>query len=684
MEVQQLGLNLSDCPAGIDSACYRPPSWPPPADWVVAEDENGDPISRWGDEFWDFSLWAGKSFKLYFAGSRSGRSAPIRNAENQHVLRMLATWLIWGPRGARTWSALRNRFDLLRRIVALCDREGVLARELTRFPDLLKQVSQLFSGQKEQVRIIGELDRFLRAKDVLGWVLVDEGGIRRLSRTFAEAEGEDLEQTAYIPPRIWCYQVQRLQECLDDFLEHKQQVEDCFQFCLNAYAHNLGGLEAALVAKGVLHTLLPFCTQKRGAGKRNGHRFYGRFELTAQKFGISHLLEKWVKRKEQDIDIRSFSAYLTLIQLVGLSYIANFTLQRKEEMGALRADCLRWEQDPVVGRIAIICGGTTKTDPDDNALWPTSPCVELAVEAMTVVARLRVQCAASIPEVNCSPSDLANPYLLQTAYEPWGCTPDKPKPYSTRSVVPPYEAVVRRFPCLFDPEQIRITEDDLTKARMFTPNLSKDEKFKAGRTWPWAYHQLRRTGGINMFASGLLSDSSIQVIMKHMTLLQTVYYGRNHTRLRFSEEFEDLTTAARYEVIAKQIEGLVEERYVSPVDSQRKQEIVVNLIGAKDFKVLARAAEKGEVSFRETRLGGCTRTGTCDYGGIESVARCAGGDGDKPCRDAVFDKLKKPAVEKQLAGAEQRLQAAMPNSPRKEALLAEAQGLRNFLEVTRD
>jgi len=237
---------------------------------------------------------------------------------------------------------------------------------------------------------------------------------------------------------------------------------------------------------------------------------------------------------------------------------------------------------------------------------------------------------------------------------------------------------------LFDPEQIRITEDDLTKARMFTPNLSKDEKFKAGRTWPWAYHQLRRTGGINMFASGLLSDSSIQVIMKHMTLLQTVYYGRNHTRLRFSEEFEDLTTAARYEVIAKQIEGLVEERYVSPVDSQRKQEIVVNLIGAKDFKVLARAAEKGEVSFRETRLGGCTRTGTCDYGGIESVARCAGGDGDKPCRDAVFDKLKKPAVEKQLAGAEQRLQAAMPNSPRKEALLAEAQGLRNFLEVTRD
>ncbi|QWE94151.1 hypothetical protein [Cupriavidus sp. EM10] len=159
---------------------------------------------------------------------------------------------------------------------------------------------------------------------------------------------------------------------------------------------------------------------------------------------------------------------------------------------------------------------------------------------------------------------------------------------------------------------------------MFTPNLDKGGKFKVGETWPLAYHQLRRTGGINMFASGLLSDSSIQVIMKHLTLLQTRYYGQNHSRVRFNEDFESLTVTARYEVMARQIEALVKERYVSPLGDGRKREIVVNLVGNKEFNVLVKAGRNGEVSFRETRLGGCTKNGHCDYGGIESIVRCTG------------------------------------------------------------
>ena len=400
---------------------------------------------------------------------------------------------------------------------------------------------------------------------------------------------------------------------------------------------------------------------------------------------IQHLLRRWIKPQErQGLTIRSFGSFLTLVQVGAIAYIANFTLQRKEEAAELRADCLVWDNDPSVGRISIICGETTKTDPDSDARWPTSPSVEVAVKAASIVARIRMRCALAHPESACGEYDQNNPYLYHYSFDPWTSNSRGAKPYSTRPAMPSYDEFIRRFPLLFDKEELRIRQDELVLAKMFTPNLSKDGKFEIGEIWPLAFHQLRRTGAVNMFASGMLSDTSIQVVMKHLTVIQSYYYGNNYSRARFSVEVEGVTTAARYEVMAKQIESLTDERYVSPLGSDRKQEIIVNLVSDKDFKALVSAAKRGEVSFRETRLGGCTKRGACEYGGIESVARCAGGDGNKPCRDAIYDSSKRPGVERSLADVEERLRQAQAGSPRARALKAEAQGLRNFLNATND
>lgn len=682
--VHELGMNLSDIPVMPSSPCYRPPSWPPPADWVVSEDAKGNAISRWSDKFWDFSVWIGKSAKLDFAGGGHGRRAPPLGPQNQHLMRLIATWMIWGHRGERSWQTLKNRFLAVRRILVLCDREGILASDLRRYPRVFDQVPGLYPSAAQARDTIVCLDRLLRAKDHIGFTLIDEAGISNLSMAIAASDDgdDDVEQTAYIPPRIWAYQVSRLRECLDDFHKHRRQIEDCFEFCVEAYAHNYGTLEASLLTKSS-DPYLPFTEQgHKVPGARTGRQYHGRFELTAQRLGIAELLKRWVLPEKEGLSIKSLSTYVSLVQSAGLSYIANFTLQRKEEAGSLRADCLVWDEEPVLGRIAVICGETTKTDPDSDARWPTSPVVEVAVDAMKAVAKLRMRCAAANPEVNCSHADQANPYLFHSAFEPWS-TVRKWKPYSTRPEVHSYQQLIGRFPRLLDREQLRITEEDLAKARMFTPNLSKDGKFDVGEVWPLAYHQLRRTGGINMFASGLVSESSVQVTLKHLTLAQSLYYGRNYSRLRFSEDVQGLALSARYEVMGRQIQALVSDRYISPLGEQRKQEILVNLIGTKDFKALVKAGTNGEVSFRETRLGGCTKTGHCDYGGVESVARCAGGDGDKPCRDGLFDKLKKLSAERQLANVDERLREAQPDSPRARALQAEGQALRNYLDVIR-
>lgn len=661
--------------------CYRPPHWPPPRDWAVSMGPGDSVLSVWGSAEWNFSHWAGMTLVLDFAGGKHRCSKPLSH-ENQDALRLLTTWLIWGTRGAKSWNTVRLHFGYMRRIAVLCEEQDISMRDLARFPRVIKKIAELFLSTRERNDVLLLLDRLFRGVASVGFTQFGQIGLKDLAQGFLELPcADESEQTAYIPPRIWRYQNERLRVCLEDFLSHSTDVKDCYQFCVDAYIYNYGSLEEAMSVDKAKKGVPPFSSGEHTTGVK----YFGPFAETAASFGIAELIGSWIDLREGEVlDIKQFSGYLTLIQIVAIAYILNFTLQRREEAGDLRTDCLIWESDPLVGSVAIIRGETTKTDPDSDARWPTSPSVEIAVKAASVVARLRMRCAKAMPAMHITSSDIKNPFLHHRATDPWNGWSQGIKPYTVRPKVPSYNDLIKKSSKLFNKEELRITEEDIKVARMFTPNLNKAGKFVVGEPWPFAYHQLRRTGAINMFASGLLSNGSVQVIMKHLTLLQSSYYGRNFSKLRFSEDIEGITNAAKYEVMARQIEALMSERYVSPLGSDRKNEIVVNLVSDKDFKSLIKASKLGQVPFRETRLGGCAKRSHCDYGGIESIARCAGGDGEKPCRDAVFDKEKRASVLRTVEHLEDRLRITKPKSPRESALKNEIQGMRNFLDATRD
>jgi hypothetical protein len=680
--LSQLVFQIQDTQLSPNNRCYRPTEWPPSLDWVVSLDSSGNPLSRWEDDKWDFSAWVGNKFKLDFVGGDHKNSPPFIGAPNQQILRLLTTWMLWGPKGSKSWATLFRNFHLVRRVIAFCESEGVLASQLDRFPILLNKLHTLFA-HSDANSILLQFDRLQRHKDIIGTCVLGEAELAILVKSFKEnIEEVEVEQTAYIPPRIWQYQNVRLRECLEDFVKNQKNIEECYDFCVEAYIQNYGSVESAITAlsSGVDR---PFASPPSLKSNINStKKYHGSFINTAKEFDIDDLLSRWVSPKVKgSYGVTHLGSYLNLVQLVAVIYIANFTLQRKEEVSSLRSNCLTWEIDDSVGRFAIIHGVTTKTEQDDDAHWPTSPNVEIAVLAASAIVRMRMKYMSQVDVFMCSDEDKVNPYLFHYSYDPWSAGPKDVRPYSLRPRLPGYSQIVLRYPKLFALEVMRITEDDLVKARMFTPNLNKDGKFAVGEQWPIAFHQLRRTSAINMFASGLLSDSSIQMIMKHLTLLQTQYYGRNYTRMNFNREVEEIAVASRYEVMAKQIGDLVSDRYVSPMGNVRKNEIVVNLIDSKEFSALVRAGTSGEISFRETRLGGCTKRTSCEYGGIESIARCAGGDGDKPCRDAIFDKTKKASVLRAIEENQLRIKSAQLGSPRKTALEAEVQGLRNYLDA---
>jgi len=678
IKLAELGLAIKSPLITPSSPCFRPPSWPPPRDWVVVEDSKGNPVSFWGDSYWRLDPWANKPMGLNFGDGAVSHTSPIDSA-NADILRLLVTWRIWGMRGIRNVSSLINGFFTpIRKIIALCSSQGILASDLVRFPAVIDLIPNVLAPSNFD-NAIAELYRLLDAEQTLGFVILDHKTIKKIS----SANPNHLsKQTPYIPPRIWNYQVNRLEECLNDYLEHREKIENCFEFVLDAYADLYGSITDALM-RVTISSGTPF--QKPNPhiyGRKNGFIFHGSFAHVADKFGLSELLGRWVgspNPKDPNKGLKVFATYLSLVKHAGLAYITNFSLMRIDEVASLRTDCLYWENDDKFGRIPILCGKTTKTDSDSDARWPTSPSVQIAVYAMTSIARMQMRCASQDPRVALSNEDVLNPYLFEKCFEPW-TGGVRWQNYSIRHAPISYKKIIKNFPLLFDEKKLQITEDDLKVAKLINPTLDPDE-FQVGKIWVLAWHQLRRTSSVNMFASGLVSDSSMQYQLKHASRNMSLYYGQGHSKLCLNESARVLVINAMYEILGRELLNVLSDRFVSPYGDERKNMMVVNLISQPDAKRFEVMARKGEISFRNTRLGGCMKRGACSYGGIESIAHCAGGEDDQACVDALFDKEKAGENRKMLERITRRLEATPPGTPLHRSLEAEKHGLENYFDV---
>lgn len=472
--------------------------------------------------------------------------------------------------------------------------------------------------------------------------------------------------------------VARLAECTQDFLVHQAQIEECFNFCVNAYVQNGAVDYRTRNGKGRRN---PFQIASHDCtGARSGITYYGPFADTAQRFCITEVLERWVGGVET---IQRFSTYLHLVRYAALADIAAFTLMRIDEASSVRWNCLTWHDDPVFGRIPLIQAETTKTDSDDRGLWITSPSVKSAIQVLKSIAKMRLACVGRY-------SEESNPALITAALEPWGSARTSAKKTGVRPGIASLGAVVSNYPRLFDNAELTITTDDLKIAKAVCPSLNT-KWFQVGKPWPLAWHQFRRTGAVNMFASGAISDSSIQLQMKHLTRWQPLYYGRGNTALHLNDLARVLLVNAQYEAMGRHLAEVHTDRFVSPYGDDHKAKLLapanggepVNLISDGDAQHYEKAARKHQMNFRSTALGGCMKNGQCDGDCVSSVGDCAGGDGKAPCINVLFDRSRADANQKRLLGVVKQLEMTPLDTPRYRFLEQEKRGLENYFVYIR-
>ena len=301
---------------------------------------------------------------------------------------------------------------------------------------------------------------------------------------------------------------------------------------------------------------------------------------------------------------------------------------------------------------------------------------------MQSVAKMR---STFIPN-NGSKEDI---YLMNYGCEPW-CSLFGIVDTSLRQKPVDYSVFISQYSLLFEEKELLITEEDLKIALAITPTLDKGA-YQIGKPWPFTWHQLRRTGAVNMLSSDLISDATLQLLLKHMSPIMTLLYAHGHTTLNLSEEVQGLIVNALYETMGSEIANLHSERFISPHGESQKLAVLssvaspkpVFLISESDAIHYEKAAREHQINFRVTAVGACMKNGHCDGDGFSSLSDCAGGDGRAPCSNSLFDRNRASANKVRLEMTIKQIESTQVDTPRYRHLEQERRGLENYFAYIR-
>lgn len=677
---RDLTLKLCHPTISSDSPHYRIPTWPPPDDWPVVIDALGRVVCRVGDPRYDFRPYGNGRLSVtinFVRGSIKG--VPINiDPVNARLFRLVINWAMWGDRRRLTAVSIVAYANRIKSIFVLCAREKIAASDLSRFPRVADQLSECVPPSCANA-ILGMLHELWSVREQLGFSLLDEQAMNRFEAALPDHE---TKQTPYIPPRIWIYQIGRLRLFLEDFLAHREQLEALFRYTFAAYLENFGSPQALFSNKGN-GSRSPF--NKNSARLYAACTYHGTFMEVAAEFKVDGLLDRWYRtsdssnKRKSDQSVRRLTRYFGMAVFVGHKYLLNLSGMRRLEGGSLRADCFQIENDELFGEICTLTGETTKTVRDDDARWVTSKTAQLAVEVMTIIARLRGECTKANPFVTLPADEEAQPYLVSPCSEPWGSGNRNALRGVPNSLA--YCKWQKQNPTLFDQAELMLTDEDIRIARLITPSLNP-ERYAVGKVFHFHEHQLRRTTAVNMCASDLVSDATLQIQLKHWRRAMALYYGQGFSQLRLNRKYtaEHLRTA--YEMFRLQVAQLSDSRYVSPFGEEHKTNIIKQLnptncdpVSLKNSDRLTRLAKRGEIGARQTLLGLCMKPGPCEFGGVENIIHCSG------CDRALGDRQKLPQIKQLRRMIEIHLVDSPIDSPEHDSLQMQLKSAEAFIYV---
>lgn len=572
-------------------------------DFVVSRYADQSPASLYGDLTWDWTPYVADArssvLNFQFWQDASVPSKPrLALVEEVRWIVFLVSWRRPGPRLA--FETLTSYVKTLRALARYCERVGKTIKSvLTETDTLLGAVDAMPVGSLHAKVIGGLLTTLARlGEPLVGYTVAGERA-KKAVNVIVQEYARSAKQHPPLPTRIYSHVISTLLAELRDF----ERVADNY------------------------FSLIEKCIE---------NPFFGRMPATqfaiAQRLGIKrdpqpnladllevYSLTDYFHSKDIRPKANGLSAGLTRIQSICRLIVHVFSGMRDEEVERLSYGCLEisYQGDRPY---YVITGITTKLNngKPKPARWVTSSEAAKALEMAHRIAEVCRRGAAAKSNV-AVPEKEALPLFLSTAYLRLGGQSPKGKPGTFLAGVLDLDAL----PALRADLQPVITEIDLKELEQIDPHRAwrSEARFQLGGNWRFTTHQLRRSLVLYAHRSGLVSLPSLRRQLQHVTEAMTRYYARGSA---FADNFIDGD---------KEHVGS-EWREVQPVSSALAYILSVlttddvlfgahgswvqhRLRGADGLVLVDRDAtiarfKKGELAYKETLLGGCTSTESCE------------------------------------------------------------------------
>jgi hypothetical protein len=638
-------------------------SFEPMAQFVLCRDLQGNPTAVYGALIWDFNP--------YRLGPRRIRAFSFavfpknRIAEAKKIL----FWIIYsgsaGRLGRLSPSTLSRYLGLLKSLAEFCNsfKDNDFVGELTIW-SVLSNKSYLgkFVKLNEHKNSFKNIFKaFLRYASRFPKGCFNSNVISPEEFNIGVRE---TKQTCVIPSRIY---VQLMNQMLDqlDHIHRNMDGLDNFIGCLKDRAYGTS-VKYQRYLKIPLTSLRPT------------------YEEVVSAHGLGNLLVGFCESKDR----KDFTRVLGKIQFLIKHIIHLFTGMRDLEVSAVRYSCIKTklvhsgisDSDGVVRdkeRIVSLISTTTKLmGYPKTESWLAPEDVIKAVEVAQMICR-----GLSTVIDLCPEKDNVNLFLGS-----WVLTKNSHK----SDTIPHYSK--RRYPIKITDEFI-ITQEDLDELSLTDPSRDflSDEKYHVGSVWPLAFHQYRRSLGFFGPNSGFLSMPTVKKQFKHTSLLMAQYYSNNFKNMKSFFGFYDQKSKKfilpgghiAYEfqmgMSMDTAEQLVLEltKVASPLFGgtgsymeKQKEKLNSDEINVQELRSeTEKLAAQGQIAYRRTLLGGCTKLGPCDDYLLGNAIKCL------TCQSAV---IKVEKVKLFITDVEQERSLYEPSSGEYQICNSELNSLRSF------
>jgi len=584
------------------------PNLRPDGNPVLVRTSEGEVLSRYDDDKWDFT--------------------PYRKINSDQYVKVNFARLPARQRAGAKWVIY---------LFAYYSPTNQPLKSVTSIASLMRAINYLADfAESKRVSLIEVIDnidyliKFLRnsyppscfvALYALVNLLLDlqttHTGFREISQTSKKFVSDKLltlepaKQTPIIPQRILSTLVIELDKLFDD---------------VEANIDNLIMLLKKVAIEDENYAISRSHQTSKGIPLKN-HKPY--FHNVANKFKLKDFFLRHNIR-----DIRDLFAFLRRLQLAFQMYICVFTGMRKGEAQFLKLDCFLEDSSSDIPfyfvRGLSNKGGVNPVEGEWVTIKKTGRVIGLAIRIAEVVYR-------NLNQKIDHRFLFANVRMLRYgSFEGHIC-----RKYSSAN-----DLIYR----LLDKEKFKLTLSDFKELERLDPfrDWADEEKFQVGSVWPIAMHQFRRTLCVYAAQSGLVTLPAMKRQFGHFTSEMTMYYGRvmgiRNDCLIFDDysnylrKMKPFATAILFhnEVLesSERLYGAQGKLIEAEKKNVRHDSQIITLSPEETLK----KAENGELTYSSTALGGCTSFKPCTKRAVRAISECIN------CEHAVLQKSKVEAA----------------------------------------